>query len=145
MIAYVRDEVAQVLKLRDSQVLSQEQDFFEMGMDSLMALELKNKIEIDLNCSFASTLAFDFSNIASLSQYLAKKFWEEQANDKNYLEKNKNQIYDLKSSKNIPWTNIENRQKNNFKSLQEISTLLKVITDEEVDILLDRLLANSTS
>ena len=145
LIAYVRDEVAQVLKLRDSQVLSQEQDFFEMGMDSLMALELKNKIEIDLNCSFASTLAFDFSNIASLSQYLAKKFWEEQANDKNYLEKNKNQIYDLKSSKNIPWTNIENRQKNNFKSLQEISTLLKVITDEEVDILLDRLLANSTS
>ena len=43
--AFVRAEVAKVLSLAASQVIDDQQGLFEMGMDSLMSVELKGRLE----------------------------------------------------------------------------------------------------
>jgi NADP-dependent 3-hydroxy acid dehydrogenase YdfG/acyl carrier protein len=136
---YIQAEVARILKLRDSQMLSQQQDFWELGMDSLMALELKNKLETNLNCSLAATLAFEFSNIESLSLYLV----EEILND-NFIDQSDLEIELIKDKcelKNeISEINIETEQTITPRKAQEILSELAMITDEEVDKLLNNLL-----
>ena len=41
--------------------------FFELGMDSIMAVELKNKLSAELSLSLPSTLAFDYPNVEALA------------------------------------------------------------------------------
>ena len=44
----VQQEVAAILGFSESTAVSPQIGFFELGMDSLMALELKNRLEKDL-------------------------------------------------------------------------------------------------
>ena len=39
-------------------------------MDSLTSVELRNKLQTSLDCSLPSSLAFDYPNIQSLTDYL---------------------------------------------------------------------------
>lgn len=41
-----------------------------MGMDSLMAVELRNRLVAQLGCSLVSTITFECPNIASLARRL---------------------------------------------------------------------------
>jgi hypothetical protein len=41
-------------------------------MDSLMAVELKNRLAADLSLSLRSTIAFDFPNVEKLSEFLSE-------------------------------------------------------------------------
>ncbi|MCC5670510.1 acyl carrier protein [Nostoc sp. CHAB 5784] len=41
-------------------------------MDSLMAVELKNRLESTLSCSLPATLVFDYPTIEALVDYLLK-------------------------------------------------------------------------
>uniref|UniRef100_A0A2P1CZH3 Type I polyketide synthase n=2 Tax=unclassified Phormidium TaxID=2609805 RepID=A0A2P1CZH3_9CYAN len=65
------EEVGQVLgrKLSSAEL---EQGFFELGMDSLMAVELRNRLQKSLACSLPATLSFDYPNVKVLADYLAK-------------------------------------------------------------------------
>ena len=47
--------------------------FFELGMDSLMAVELHARLSQLLKVSLPSTLVFDFPNIERLTQYIASE------------------------------------------------------------------------
>ncbi len=70
LITYLQQEVAKVLG-RDSSCLPKpQQGFFEMGMDSLMSIEFKNRLEIGLGKSLTSTLTFEYSNIEAVADYL---------------------------------------------------------------------------
>jgi acyl carrier protein len=88
LIAYIQDEVAKVLRLEPSKLLL-EQGFFDMGMDSLMAVELKNRLEVSLGVSLPVTLTFEFPTIKDLAEYLAKEVmgWELPAFDDTKLPK----------------------------------------------------------
>jgi acyl carrier protein len=44
----------------------------EMGLDSLMSVELRNALASSLRCSLSATLVYDYPTIESLSHYLAK-------------------------------------------------------------------------
>jgi acyl transferase domain-containing protein len=66
-------EVAQVLGLNESQLPSLEEGFFDLGMDSLMAVELQNRMTQLLGVALPSTLIFDFSNIEQLTKYIASQ------------------------------------------------------------------------
>jgi acyl carrier protein len=59
-----------VLKFAPSQLPDLHQGFFDMGMDSLMAVELKNRLEIILGRSFPATLVFEHPTIDSLARHL---------------------------------------------------------------------------
>ncbi|NJR41420.1 MAG: SDR family NAD(P)-dependent oxidoreductase [Akkermansiaceae bacterium] len=75
---YLQKTVAEVLGLSTAgfsttQALGREQGFFEMGMDSLMAMDLKERLEQDLQTKLPTTLAFEAPNLTSLAQYIAQE------------------------------------------------------------------------
>ena len=71
--AAILQEVRKVLGLSSVQSLNEQQGFFEMGMDSLMALELKNRLQTLLGKSLSNTLAFDYPTLDQLVPYLAQQ------------------------------------------------------------------------
>ncbi|AFY58525.1 polyketide synthase family protein [Rivularia sp. PCC 7116] len=70
LIEEIKKEVAIVLGLELSRQIEPQIGFFDMGMDSLMALQLKNILQVKLGCSLSSTLTFEYPNIEVLSDYL---------------------------------------------------------------------------
>ncbi|WP_299486087.1 type I polyketide synthase [Acaryochloris sp. IP29b_bin.137] len=65
-------EVAKILGLPSSQNLDPVTSFFDMGMDSLMAVELKNQLDLHLGTPVASTDIFEFPNIRALATHLVE-------------------------------------------------------------------------
>ncbi|MBD2523535.1 type I polyketide synthase [Nostoc sp. FACHB-133] len=70
LIAYIQTEVAQVLRFEAAYQPNPQQGFFDMGMDSLMSIELKNRLETSVGSSLPSTLTFEYPTIESLAEYL---------------------------------------------------------------------------
>ena len=68
--ALVRAEVAHVLGVDASRAIDEQQGLFEMGMDSLMSVELKGRLERTVGHALPSTLTFNYPSIAALSDYL---------------------------------------------------------------------------
>ncbi|GAB1545334.1 hypothetical protein NUACC21_80100 [Scytonema sp. NUACC21] len=75
LLAHVQAQIAQVLGQEPSQ-LSTTQNVFEMGMDSLMAVDFKNRLEMSLNCSLPATLAIEFSTIKDITDYLVNEVFK---------------------------------------------------------------------
>jgi acyl transferase domain-containing protein len=67
--AHVRREAAQVLDLPVSD-LDPRRGLFDMGMDSLMSLNLKNRLEAALARPLPTTLTFNHPTVAALTAYL---------------------------------------------------------------------------
>ena len=72
LLAHVGDEVARVLGFAPGEQLDPERGLNELGLDSLMAVELKNQLELSLGVSLPPTVAFDYPSIEALTGYLAK-------------------------------------------------------------------------
>jgi acyl transferase domain-containing protein len=70
VLEHVRSEVASVLGLDPSRV-DVEQGLFDMGMDSLMAVDLKTRLETSVGQRLASTLTFNHPTVSALTAYLA--------------------------------------------------------------------------
>jgi malonyl CoA-acyl carrier protein transacylase len=70
LLAHVRRQFALVLGIKNPESISLETGFFDLGMDSLTSVELRNKLQISLDCTLPSSLAFDYPNIQSLTDYL---------------------------------------------------------------------------
>ncbi|MEM1366473.1 MAG: SDR family NAD(P)-dependent oxidoreductase [Cyanobacteria bacterium P01_H01_bin.15] len=70
LVKSLQHEVAKVLGLPPNQLPSPTNSFFDLGMDSLMAVELKNKLETQLAQTVASTVIFEFPTIAGLATHL---------------------------------------------------------------------------
>ncbi|MCI0649377.1 MAG: SDR family NAD(P)-dependent oxidoreductase, partial [Chloroflexi bacterium] len=68
---FVRDELARVLQFPSPEALDLRQGFFDMGLDSLTAVELKSRLEKSLGLRFPAATLFNYSNIVSLVNYLA--------------------------------------------------------------------------
>jgi acyl carrier protein len=69
--AFVEAEVRRVLDADPSQELDLYRGFFDMGMDSLMSVRLKGRLEAGLGISLPSTLTFTYPTIEALVDYLA--------------------------------------------------------------------------
>ncbi|MBW4479945.1 MAG: SDR family NAD(P)-dependent oxidoreductase [Tolypothrix brevis GSE-NOS-MK-07-07A] len=69
LATYIQNCVAMVLG-RDSLRLPEIKiGFFELGMDSLMTLELKNRLQSSLGYSLPATLTYEYSTIHALTEY----------------------------------------------------------------------------
>jgi acyl transferase domain-containing protein/acyl carrier protein len=69
MTDYIRSELAEVLGCQDTQLNVQE-GFFEMGLNSLMAIQLKTRLQSGLDQALSPTLAFNYPTIEQLTQHL---------------------------------------------------------------------------
>ena len=67
---YLRKEIAAVLGLSSGVALDSRTRLFDLGMDSLMAVELRNRIGAGLRCTVRATLLFDYPTVEVLSAYL---------------------------------------------------------------------------
>ncbi len=76
--ASIVSELASVVGLSSSQMPEDHQGFFDLGMDSLMAVEFKSRLEGRLGCTLPSTLAFDHPTIDDLTRYIFSEVlhWE---------------------------------------------------------------------
>ncbi len=68
---HVRDQVVNVLGLDPSFPIRPQQGLFDVGLNSLAAVELMNHLQTSLGQPLSSTLVFDYPTIESLSGYLA--------------------------------------------------------------------------
>jgi acyl carrier protein len=70
--AHLRKELADIMGLSPRAFGNTETGFFEMGMDSMMAVELKKRLERGLRLSFPATLAFDFPTVEVLAAHILR-------------------------------------------------------------------------
>jgi len=71
---WLQEGVAATLRLRPGQLPDPARGFFEMGMDSLMAIEVKNRLQADLGVPLRATVVFNYPNIAALVAFLSDLF-----------------------------------------------------------------------
>jgi acyl carrier protein/NADP-dependent 3-hydroxy acid dehydrogenase YdfG len=70
VVDFLRAEVARALSLPSPAGVDIEQGLFEMGMDSLMSLELKSRIENAVGMDLPSTLTFNYPSVRALADFL---------------------------------------------------------------------------
>ena len=70
---HIRQVVIQVLGLESTFTIDLRQGLRDIGMDSLMSLELRNRLQASSGQSLPSTLAFDCPTVETLAEYLASK------------------------------------------------------------------------
>jgi aryl carrier-like protein len=69
LVRLIRDEVARMVG--SSTTLDERKGFIELGLDSLSAINLKNRLASGLGASLPSTTVFDHPNIEALAAFLA--------------------------------------------------------------------------
>ncbi|NEQ63526.1 MAG: acyl carrier protein [Moorea sp. SIO4A1] len=102
-----------------------ETGFFDLGMDSLTSVELRNKLQISLNCSVPSTLAFDYPKLNKLVDYFAQELnlIDVQEEDTELRSLNLHEEKSSNLSDSIPLTEVELEA----SFLREIEELEKLI------------------
>lgn len=67
----VLQQVTSILGLRPSQTLAIKQGLFEVGLDSLMAIELRSRLQSLVGKPLSATLVFDYPSVEKMVEYLA--------------------------------------------------------------------------
>ncbi|HEY9800555.1 MAG TPA: type I polyketide synthase [Leptolyngbyaceae cyanobacterium] len=70
LLSHVKGVVAEILGIRVSEFTHLEQGFFDLGMDSLMAMELHNRLAKSLRFSLPSMVTFKYPTVESLVHHL---------------------------------------------------------------------------
>ena len=85
LFEYVRAEVLRVLGFDASHEIDPSQGLFGLGMDSLTAVELKNRLQTSVGRPLPSTLLFDYPNVQDLAAYLGRQVlpWRVEAPGRN--------------------------------------------------------------
>ena len=68
--AHIRDQAIKVLGLSPSFKLDPNQGLASFGMDSLMTIELKNRLQVSIGKTLSSTIVFDHPTVVALAEYL---------------------------------------------------------------------------
>jgi SAM-dependent methyltransferase/NADP-dependent 3-hydroxy acid dehydrogenase YdfG/acyl carrier protein len=69
--AHIREIAAAVLGLRPTQV-DAKKGLFDLGMDSLMSVDLKNRLEATLGHKLPSTLTFNYPSVVAITDFVAE-------------------------------------------------------------------------
>jgi NADP-dependent 3-hydroxy acid dehydrogenase YdfG/acyl carrier protein len=71
---FIAQQVMEVLGFKSRRDVDLSVGFFEIGLDSMMAVELQSRIQSGLGVSIPATTAFDQPNITALARYLLDTF-----------------------------------------------------------------------
>ncbi|NEQ72618.1 MAG: SDR family NAD(P)-dependent oxidoreductase [Okeania sp. SIO2C9] len=121
LIEHLQNDVAKIIGLSKSQLPDPELGFFKMGMDSLMAVQLRNMLNSTFRSSISTATLFEKSNIKDLAEYLIAEIFPEGEEEE----------IDLQESQEVtPPKQIETEFEGEIDSaiaseLQEIQALLK--------------------
>jgi acyl transferase domain-containing protein/acyl carrier protein len=70
VLAFARTEVGRILGFAKDQTIDPRRGFFELGMDSMMAVAFRAALQTCLGRPLSQTLAFDHPNLAALAGFL---------------------------------------------------------------------------
>ncbi len=73
LIGYLKEEVERVLASNAGMRIEPEDRLFELGLDSLMAVELQNRLQVNLKCTLKNTLFFEYPTLSALAEYLIRE------------------------------------------------------------------------
>jgi NADP-dependent 3-hydroxy acid dehydrogenase YdfG/acyl carrier protein len=79
LLERIRGEVAAVMGIRAGQALDPLQPLFEMGIDSLMAVELRNRLEAVAGRALPSTFVFNYPTIQAIARFIEGERADEKA------------------------------------------------------------------
>ncbi|MGB1249061.1 MAG: type I polyketide synthase [Candidatus Promineifilaceae bacterium] len=83
---HVRTHVAHILGWESAEAIDSADGFFQVGMDSLMTMQLRNALQTSLDMSLSATLTFKYPTIDELTAYLLDTlFVEESAEEEDDL------------------------------------------------------------
>jgi NAD(P)-dependent dehydrogenase (short-subunit alcohol dehydrogenase family)/acyl carrier protein len=71
LTAFLSDMLGRALRLKGSEPLATRRGLFELGLDSIIALQLKSQLELSLGRTFPATLFFTHPTIEALVEYLS--------------------------------------------------------------------------
>lgn len=69
----VRAGVAKVLRIEDPETIESDVELLRLGLDSLMAMELKNSLEAALRLPLPATIAFEYPSVGQLVEFLDRR------------------------------------------------------------------------
>lgn len=75
LTAFLTTLLCEALRLKGRGLLTPRQGLFELGLDSILALQLKTRLEQKLGRPFPATLFFTHPTIESLAEYLSGELW----------------------------------------------------------------------
>jgi myxalamid-type polyketide synthase MxaB len=75
LMTHIRSQIAKVLDLKSVEDIDPQQGFSELGMDSLMAVELRNRLQTSLECSVPAAVVFDYPTVEALVEYLTQEMF----------------------------------------------------------------------
>ncbi|WP_107666515.1 type I polyketide synthase [Cyanothece sp. BG0011] len=95
LIEKIQEDVTLSLGLNAQENLETQLGFFDLGMDSLMALEFRQRLQTRLGRSLPNTLTFDYPNIEAISNYILEQFKDETETQKESKTQEKNEFQEL--------------------------------------------------
>ena len=106
----IRNQIARIMGM-DAADIDTKTGFSDLGMDSLMAVELRNYLQTNLETAIAASLAFDYPTVEALTDYLLKEVLTDKAS-------------------------VEELEKQPVEEIAESETNLDDISDEEAEAML---------
>jgi acyl carrier protein len=70
---YLRAELARALRFKSPNQIKPKHRLFDLGLDSLMSLELTNRLRANLAIPLRPTLLFDFGTVDALGTHLVQQ------------------------------------------------------------------------
>ena len=77
---YLSEYICNLLQIEDKNSLDHKRGFFDMGMDSLMAVELRSKLEKQLAYQLAPSTIFDYSSVEKLANHIISLIFDTKSN-----------------------------------------------------------------
>jgi acyl transferase domain-containing protein/acyl carrier protein len=75
---YVAAQVATALGLGSGEAIEADRRFMDLGIDSLIAIELRNRLQADLGTALTQTVIFDYPTVRLLAGHLAAQLFVEE-------------------------------------------------------------------
>ncbi len=82
LVEYVREHVVHVLRLGAGRVVDRRHRLMDLGLDSLMAVELRNRLGHGLSLSVPATVVFDYPTIDAVAGFLERELVACRVDDK---------------------------------------------------------------
>ncbi len=82
IVNYLKGCVSELTENTDLSALHQQAPLMDLGIDSIMAIKLKNQLERDTALSVPATLIFDYPTLDAISEYLLDRLTDVEVDEK---------------------------------------------------------------